>query len=410
MGKLTALAVMRVTAAGMHSDGDGLYLQVGAGGAKSWIYRFTLSGRERYLGLGSTNAIPLKRARELAAEARQVRAEGIDPVEKRRSDRVAKRVESTRAITFDQCASAYIAAHEAGWRNAKHRYQWRATLRDYASPVFGHFPVQDIDTNLVMRVIEPLWRTKTETASRTRQRIEAILDWATVREYRQGANPARWRGHLQKLLPAKAKVSAVEHLAAMPYADIPAFMAAMRTRESVSARCLELTILTAARTGETINTRWSEFDLDTRVWVIPGSRMKMGAEHRIPLAPRAVDILREIYSRRAGEFVFANVGTGRPISDMTMRKLLTLAGHSQLTVHGFRSTFTDWAHECTEFPDIVIDMALAHKVSDKVQAAYRRGDLFEKRRKLMEAWANYCSRPAFEGDVMPTRHSTGAAS
>jgi integrase len=270
--------------------------------------------------------------------------------------------------------------------------------------------VQDIDTNLVMRVIEPLWRTKTETASRTRQRIEAILDWATVREYRQGANPARWRGHLQKLLPAKAKVSAVEHLAAMPYADIPAFMAAMRTRESVSARCLELTILTAARTGETINTRWSEFDLDTRVWVIPGSRMKMGAEHRIPLAPRAVDILREIYNRRAGEFVFANVGTGRPISDMTMRKLLTLAGGSQLTVHGFRSTFTDWAHECTEFADIVIDMALAHKVSDKVQAAYRRGDLFEKRRKLMEAWANYCSRPAFEGDVMPMRHSTGAAS
>jgi integrase len=391
MGKLTALAVTRVTAAGMHSDGDGLYLQVGSGGAKSWIYRFTLSGRERYLGLGSATAIPLKRARELATEARQLRAEGIDPVDKRRSDRIAKRVESAKGITFDRCASAYIAAHEAGWRNAKHRYQWRATLKDYASPVFGHLPVQDIDTGLVMQVIEPLWRTKTETASRTRQRIEAVLDWATVREYRQGANPARWRGHLQKLLPAKAKVRALEHLAAMPYADVPAFMADLRKRESVSARCLEITILTAARTGEAINARWSEFDLDNRLWVIPGSRMKMRAEHRVPLAPRAVDILREIYSRRAGEYVFANVATGRPISDMTMRKVLALMGHGHVTTHGFRSAFTDWAHEWTEFPDIAIDMALAHKVSDKVQAAYRRGDLFEKRRKLMDAWATYCS-------------------
>jgi integrase len=391
VGKLTALAAARVTAVGMHGDGDGLYLQVGSGGAKSWIYRFTLNGRERYLGLGSANAIPLKRARELAGAARQLRAEGVDPIERRRSDRVAKRVASAKAVTFDQCATAYIAAHEAGWRNAKHRYQWRATLRDYASPVLGHLPVQDIDTDLVMQTIAPLWWTKTETASRTRQRIEAILDWATVREYRQGANPARWRGHLQKLLPAKTKVAAVEHLPAMAYGGIPAFMAALRRRESLSVRCLELTILTAVRTGGTIGARWHELDLDNRVWVIPGSRMKMGAEHRVPLAPRAVDILKEIHGMRAGEYVFANVSTGRPISNMTMLKLLALMGHSELTVHGFRSAFTDWAHECTEFPDIVIDMALAHKVSDKVQAAYRRGDLFEKRRKLMEAWADYCA-------------------
>jgi integrase len=390
VGKLTALSVARVTAVGMHGDGNGLYLQVGSGGAKSWIYRFVLNGRERYLGLGSANAIPLKRARELAAEARQLRAEGVDPIERRRSVRVAKRVASAKTVTFDQCSAAYIAAHEAGWRNAKHRYQWRATLRDYVSPVLGHLPVQDIDTGLVMQVIEPPWRTKTETASRTRQRIEAILDWATVREYRQGANPARWRGHLQKLLPAKAKVTAVEHLAAMPYADVPAFMAELRTRESVSARCLELTILTAVRTGEAINARWSEFDLDNRVWVIPGSRVKMGVEHRVPLAPRVVAVLIELGRRRTGDYVFANVSTRQPISNMTMLKLLALMGHSQLTVHGFRSAFTDWAHECTEFPDIVIDMALAHTVGDKVQAAYRRGDLFEKRRKLMNAWAAYC--------------------
>jgi integrase len=390
VGKLTALAAARVTAVGMHGDGDGLYLQVGSGGAKSWIYRFTLNGRERYLGLGPANAIPLKRARELAAEARQLRAEGVDPIERRHSDRVAKRLESARAVTFDRCASAYIEAHETGWRNAKHRYQWRATLRDIASPVFGHLPVADVGTDLVLRALQPVWTTKPETASRTRQRIEAVLDWATVREYRQGANPARWRGHLQKLLPAKAKVSAVVHLAAMPYADVPAFMTTLRMRESVSARCLELTILTAARTGETINARWSEFDLDNRLWVIPGSRMKAGAEHRVPLAPRAVDILQEIYGKRTGEYVFANVGTGRPISDMTMRKVLTLMDLGQFTTHGFRSAFTDWAHECTEFPDAAIDMALAHKVSDKVQAAYRRGTLLEKRRKLMEAWSAYC--------------------
>jgi integrase len=390
MGKLTALAAARVTAVGMHGDGDGLYLQVGSGGAKSWIYRFTLNGRERYLGLGPANAIPLKRARELAAEARQLRAEGVDPVDKRRSERAAKRVASAREKTFDRCAAAYVTAHEAGWRNAKHRYQWRATLRDYASPVLGHLPVQDIDTGLVMQVIEPLWRTKTETASRTRQRIEAILDWATVREYRQGANPARWRGHLQTLLPAKTKVRAVEHLPAMPAADIPAFMGELRSRQSISARCLELTILTAVRTGEAIGARWAEFNLPAGIWVIPGSRMKAGLEHRIPLTPRAVDILQEIYSRRTGEFVFANVSTGQPISNMAMLKLLALMGRGHLTVHGFRSSFTDWAHESTDFPDIVIDMALAHKIPDKVQAAYLRGDLVTKRRKLAEAWADHC--------------------
>jgi integrase len=391
MGKLTALAVARAAETGMHADGDGLYLQVGAGGAKSWIYRFTLNGRERYLGLGSATAVPLKRARELATDARQLRAEGIDPVERRRDDRAAARVASAKTITFDKCAETYITAHEASWRNAKHRYQWRATLRDYVSSVFGHLPVAEIDTDLVMRAIEPIWRTKPETASRTRQRIEAILDWATVREYRQGANPARWRGHLSNLLPAKAKVQPVKHLAAMPYGDMADFMATLRARQSTSARCLELTILTGARTGEAINARWSEIDLAAGVWTVPASRMKMGVEHRVPLAPRAVEILRELHKRRSGEFVFGNVGTGRPISNMTMLKMLALMGRGDLTVHGFRSTFTDWAHETTDFPDIVIDMALAHKVGDKVQAAYRRGDLFEKRRNLMAAWASYCA-------------------
>jgi integrase len=390
MGKLTALSVARIAETGMHADGDGLYLQIGSGGARSWIYRYTLHGRERYLGLGSANAVPLKRARELAAAARLLRAEGTDPVDKRRNDRVVERVTAAKTITFDRCAELYISAHEASWRNAKHRYQWRATLRDYVSPVLGHLPVAEVNTDLVMRAIEPIWQTKPETASRTRQRIEAILDWATVRQYRQGPNPAAWRGHLSNLLPAKNRVRAVTHLAAMPYSGIPAFMKELRTKQSASARCLEFTILTAARTGEAINARWFEIDLVNGIWAIPATRMKMGVEHRVPLAPRAVDVLRELYERRVGEFVFGNIETGRPISNMTMLKMLALMGRGNLTVHGFRSTFTDWAHECTDSADVVIDMALAHKVGDKVQAAYRRGDLFEKRRKLMEAWSVYC--------------------
>jgi integrase len=390
MGKLTALAMARA-APGLHSDGDGLYLQVGGGGARSWIYRFTLSGRERYLGLGPANAIPLKRARELAAEARQLRAEGIDPIERRRGDRAAQRVAAAKSITFDACAASYIAVHEAAWRNAKHRYQWRATLRDIASPVFGHLPVADVDTDSILRALQPVWTAKPETASRTRQRVEAVLDWAAARGYRDAANPARWRGHLAKLLPSKTRLHRVRHLAALPYNDIPAFMAKLRVRTSVSARCLEFTILTAVRTGEAINACWRELDLGTGTWAIPAARMKAGELHRVPLAPRAVSVLQDIRERRTGEYVFANVSTGRPLSNMTMLKMLALIGRSDLTVHGFRSTFTDWAHERTDFPDVVIDMSLAHKVSDKVQAAYRRGDLFEKRRKLMNAWAEFCA-------------------
>jgi integrase len=389
MGKLTALAVARA-GAGFHGDGDGLYLQVGRAGSRSWIFRYALDGRERYLGLGSAKAISLKEARELAAQARVLRAKKIDPIDQRRADRLAARLRSAKGVTFSSCARSYIDAHEAGWRNVKHAAQWGSTLETYAYPVIGHLPVQAVDTDLVLRIIEPLWRTRTETASRLRGRIEAILDWATVREYRQGANPARWRGHLDKLLPAKAKVAAIEHHAALPYNDIPAFMTEVRARPSTSARCLEFTILTAARTGEAINARWFEIDLVNGIWTIPATRMKMGVEHRVPLAPRAIAILKELYNQRAGEFVFANVSTGRPLSNMTMLKVLMLMGRQDLTVHGFRSTFTDWAHECTEFSDVVIDMALAHKVGDKVQAAYRRGDLFEKRRKLMEAWGEYC--------------------
>ena len=390
MGKLTALHVARAKKRGMYGDGLGLYLQVGLGGARSWIYRFSLNGSEHYLGLGSVNAIPLKRARELAAEARQLRAEGIDPIKRRRDDRLAERIANAKTTTFAQCSAQYLAAHETEWRNPKHRQQWRNTLAAYVMPTLGLMPVQAIDTDLVLKVVEPIWKEKPETASRVRGRIESILDWATARELRQGENPARWRGHLEHLLPAKTKIGAVEHYPALPYDEIGAFMANLRRRPSISARCLEFTILTAARTSEAISAHWDELDLDAGIRTIPGARMKGSLEHKVPLAPRVVRLLRELHKHRAGEYVFSGTKLGQPLSNQTMLKLLGLMDRGDLTVHGFRSTFTDWAHEQTSFPGIVIDMALAHKISDKVEAAYRRGDLFDKRRKLMEAWADFC--------------------
>jgi integrase len=395
MGKLTTLDVARVTKPGMLGDGDGLYLQVGPGGARSWVYRFMLAGKERYLGLGSANAIPLKRARELAAEARQLRAEGIDPIERRRSERLAVKIASAKVTTFAQAATQYIAAHEVSWKNQKHAAQWTSTLKLYVYPLFGDLPVQEINTGLIMQVLVPIWTSKPETASRVRGRIETILDWATVRQLRQGDNPARWRGHIEHLLPAKAKLREPRHFTAMPYSEVPAFMVDLRGRQRVSARCLEFTILTAARTSEAIGARWDEFNLHPgrAVRMIPSNRMKAGVEHRVPLAPRVVELLRELEDRRESEFVFAGMRRGQPISNMSMLKQIAVMGQ-QVTTHGFRSAFTDWAHETTDFPAIVIDMALAHVVSDKVQAAYRRGDLFDKRRKLMEAWADYCAGDA----------------
>jgi integrase len=393
MGRLTALDITRVTKAGLHPDGDGLYLQIGAAGGRSWIYRYYLGGKQRYLGLGSANAIPLKRARELAAQARQQRAEGIDPIDRRRTDRMAEKIATAKVTTFSQCADQYIVAHEPSWRNDKHRQQWSNTLKTYAYPLLGQLPVHVINTDLIMQVLLPIWSTKSETASRVRGRIETVLDWATVRELRQGDNPARWRGHLEHLLPAPHKVREPQHFAALPYAEVPAFMVELRRRQGIGARCLEFTILTAARTSEAIGARWDECDLahGRAARTIPSNRMKGNREHRVPLVPEVLTLLGDLYRRRENEFVFPGARTGQPLSNMSLLKTLALMDRGNLTTHGFRSSFTDWAHETTDFPDVVIDMALAHVVSDKVQAAYRRGDLFEKRRKLMEAWATYCA-------------------
>ena len=392
--RLRALDVWRLPP-GLHPDGAGLYLQVTSGNGRSWIYRYSLHNKEHRLGLGSAKAISLKRARELAGETRRLRAERVDPLQQRRELRDAQLVERAKSISFGQCAESYITAHEAGWRNPKHRQQWRSTLSQYVYPTIGGLPVEAIDTSLILKCLEPIWRDRTETASRIRGRIESVLDYAKARGYRNGENPARWRGHLQSLLPQPAKINGVEHHAALPYAEIGEFMADLRRRDSTSARCLEFLILTAARTGEVIGATWNEIDLKSRVWVIPGNRMKGGREHRVPLSDRAVEIVRIMQSRRENDFVFAGM-RGGGLSNMSLLAMLRTMGRS-VTAHGFRSSFRDWAAEQTNFPREVAEQALAHVLGDKVEAAYRRGDLFEKRRRLMAAWAEFCGKPSPSG-------------
>jgi integrase len=391
IGKLTALAITQAKRRGYYGDGGGLLLQVSANGAKSWVFRFKESGRLREMGLGPTHTVSLAEARQKALECRKARLDGLDPIEARRGKRIQTKLDAAKAMTFAACAERYIASHKAGWRNPKHAAQWPATLGTYVFPVFGSLPVQAVDVGLVMKAIEPIWVQKPETAGRVRGRIESVLDWATARGYRQGENPARWRGHLENLLPKKSKVRRVEHHAALPYAEIAAFVAELRQRDGVAARALEFAILTAARTGEVIGAKWDELDLGERLWTVPAERMKAGKEHRVPLSDAALAILEGMRKIRQGDHIFPGSKARRPISNMAMLMLLRRMGRGDLTAHGFRSSFRDWAAERTGFPAEVAEMALAHTVSNKVEAAYRRGDLFQKRRQLMDAWARHCA-------------------
>jgi integrase len=393
VGRLTALKVMKVRKAGMYADGAGLYLQVTGDGApflgKSWIFRFKLSGKAREMGLGSLSLVGLAEARVKAVDCRRQVHEGIDPIEARRSERVKVARETAPSLIFKECAQQYIAAHRASWRNAKHAGQWTATLTTYAEPVIGALPVRDIDTALVMKIIKPIWSTKVETASRVRGRIEAILDWAKVLGYREGENPARWHGHLDKLLPAQAKVHTVKHHAALPYNEMPAFMTALRAQQGVAARALEFLILTVARTGEVIGGR--PVEITGKIWTVPAGRMKAGKEHRIPLSAPAVAVVDRTRKDYGGKFLFPGGRRDMPLSNVAMLALLKRMGRTDLTTHGFRSTFKDWATEQTEFANEVSEMALAHTIEDKTEAAYRRGDLFEKRQRLMDAWSKFCT-------------------
>ena len=400
--RLTARTVATITKPRLVADGGGLYLHVSASGAKSWIFRWSRDRKSHDMGLGTAgdDDVTLAEARELAAKARGRVREGGDPIADRKAERIQKRLETAKGMTFRQCAEAYIKTHEAGWKNPKHAAQWPATLTSYAYPVFGDLPVQAVDVGLVMKALEPIWTTKPETASRVRGRIESVLDWATSRGYRHGENPSRWRGHLENLLPKKSKVHRVEHHPALPFPEIGGFMAELRQNDGIAARALEFTILTAARTGEVIAATWPEIDLDNRLWIVPGERMKSGREHRVPLSEPAAEILAGLRELRQSDFVFPGQRVGKPLSNMAMLQLLKRMGRLDLTVHGFRAAFTDWAAERTNFPEEVRQMALAHVVSDKVEAAYRRGDLFRKRRQLAEAWGRYCIAPVATGEVV----------
>jgi integrase len=399
---LSARRVQSVRQPGMLADGGGLYLKVAEGGSKSWIFRYQIAGRRRDMGLGSVDTFTLAEARERTAAVRKLVADGIDPIEHRHRQIAARQVEKARPLKFRECARLYIAAHQPGWRNAKHAKQWSSTMQSYVFPVFGDLPVDAIDVGLVMKVLDPIWTTKPETASRVRGRIESVLDWAAARGYRQGDNPARWRGHLENLLPKKTKVRWVEHHAALPYAEAPAFMAELRQQDGIAARALEFAILTAARTGEVLGATWPEIDFNGRLWVIRAQRMKAAREHRVPLSAAALAVLDAMKSIRQNDFVFPGIRAGQPLSNMAFLMLLRRMGRGgNLTAHGFRSTFSDWCAECTTFPAEVRGMMLAHVVSDKVEAAYRRGDLFAKRAELAEVWSRSCA--GSDSHVTPLR-------
>jgi integrase len=409
LNRLTAKAVEQVKRAGMWPDGGGLYLQVSSTRSKSWIYRFTLRGKSREMGLGSLETFSLAEARDRAQAARKLVADGADPILARRAARAQAAIVEADAqaklITFEKCATAYIAAHKAKWTNKKHASQWTNTIATYCG-AFNDLSVQAVDTALVMKALEPIWTTKPETATRLRARIEAVLDWATVSGYRAGDNPARWRGHLAKLLPGANKRARVKHHAAIHYDQVGKFLVDLRKEEGTAARALELVVLTAARTGEVIGAIPEEFDLDRALWIIPAERMKGGREHRVPLSPTAVTIVRAQLKEK-GEYVFPGAMAKKPMSNMAMLMALKRMKRTDVTVHGFRSSFRDWGAEQTAYPNEVLEMALAHTVGDKVEAAYRRGDMFEKRRRLMLEWERYCEITADTTTVVPMKKAAG---
>jgi integrase len=382
INRLNARAVATINKHGRHADGGGLYLSISPNGGRRWVFLFRWHGKLTEIGFGSARDVTLARARELAGQARAKLAEKINPKDARRP---------TTGATFGECADRVIEAMRPSWRNSKHAAQWEMTLRDYAAPL-RRLPADKITTDDVLSVLKALWNEKPETASRLRGRIERVLDAAKARGLRSGENPARWRGHLDQLLPKRQSLTRGHH-AAMSYAEVPAFMANLQTRQATAALALEFAILTAARSGEVLGAQWDEFDVERAVWTVPATRMKAGREHRVPLSRRALKIVKGIRESRDGEFVFAGQKPGKPLSVMALEMVLRRMKVDGATVHGFRSAFRDWAAECTNFTNEVCEAALAHTIENKVEAAYRRGDLFDKRRKLMEAWAVYCAAP-----------------
>jgi integrase len=394
INRLNARAVATLAEYGRHADGGGLYLSISPNGGRRWVFLYRWHGKPTEIGFGSARDVTLARARELAKDARGRLAEGINPKEAR------KAIEGT---TFGECADRLIAAMRPSWRNDKHAAQWEMTLREYAAPL-RRLPAHAITTDGVLSVLKPLWNEKPETASRLRGRIERVLDAAKAQGFRTGENPARWRGHLDQLLPRRQRLTRGHH-AAMRYGDMPAFIGGLQSRRATAALALEFVILTAGRSGEVLGARRDEFDLERAVWTVPAHRMKAGREHRVPLSARALKIIKALHEVESGEFVFVGHKPGKPLSGMALEMVLRRMKLDDVTVHGFRSAFRDWAAECTNFTNEVCEAALAHAVTNKVEAAYRRGDLFEKRRKLMDAWAAFCSAPKAAGKIVPIREA-----
>jgi integrase len=387
--RLSNLKVERAKRPGMYADGGSLYLRVAEGGSKQWIFRYTVNGRNRDMGLGPVHTLTLAEARERATEARKLRLDGIDPIANKRARVAALRAADAKAKTFADCVKGFIEDNESSWTSVKHRRQWETSLIKYTYPILGSLPVAAIDTPLVLRVLKPIWDAKRETASRLRGRIENVLGWATVHHYRSGDNPARWNGLLEHALPAVVKG---DHHAALPYTQVASFMQALRKDTGIVARALEFITLTAVRLGEATGATWDEIDLEAKTWTIPASRMKADQEHRVPLSDAAISVLKTVREIRQSDYVFAGFKPGRPIGGDALRELIKKLAGADVTVHGLRSTFRDWAAEQTNVQREVAEVALAHAIPDAVEAAYRRGDLFAKRRKLMGAWAAYCAK------------------
>jgi integrase len=404
--RLTTTTVKNEKRPGLHADGGGLYLRVAPGGSKQWIFRYvhkheTAPGkwRTRDLGLGPAHTLTLAEAREYAREQRKLRLHQVDPIAHKREQQSAALVAAAGMKTFRECAEGFMIDNEASWTSAKHREQWRSSLAKFVYPAFGSLSVSAIDTPLVLKVIKPLWQRAPETASRVRGRIEAVLGWASVHHYRTGDNPARWSQHLEHALPAVTKGA---HHAALPYAEIAAFMSKLREDTSVAARCVEFIALTAVRLGEARDATWDEIDLEARTWTIPAKRMKGGKEHKVPLSAAAMAVLEAMRAVRQSDYVFPGFRQGQPVGHNLWRVVKPLAG-AEITVHGLRSTFRDWAAERTSYPREIAEAALAHAVPSQVEAAYRRTDFFDRRRRLMDAWADFCAKPAATGKVLTFR-------
>lgn len=392
---LTVRGIEAIKKPGLYPDHGhkGLYFRFTETGGRSWVFRYYPKGKIRSMGLGAYPLVTLAEARDMSIDCRRDLKAGRDPIDLRRAKQAEARTVVTNTPTFAECARRFIADNEAGWKNDKHVAQWESTLTKIAGPVIGDLPVNEVSTQHILLILEPIWTSKTETAERLRGRIERVLGWATTRQHRSGENPAAWKGHLDTILPAPSAVKVVKPHQSLPYGQIYSFMTKLRARESTAAKGLELLVLTALRTTEVMGAEWPEIDFDARIWNVPGSRMKMKRDHQVPLTPAAIDLLKSMPVVDGSRYIFPGQKAHKPLSNMAFKNVMNRMGYGEWTPHGFRSSFRNWAAEMTNVQSEVAEMALAHKVGSKTEQAYLRTKLLDKRRGLMSAWSDYCCTP-----------------